>query len=830
MKNFKKFLSILLVLTAVLILKAEISHAQQASEQLFEKALYAEEMKGDLAEAVKIYQQVLKENPGNRQVSARALLHIGICYEKLGSEQARLAYQDVINKYSDQAKEVSMARERITRLEAYTTELNREAERHMKNGNELFKRWEYESAIKEYENAIKSGPNTQLALTASYCIGQSWFRAGKYDTALATFTNLIEENPKSNIAPVAELMVAQVKYVIENDKSQKKKANPTDENTIIDPETGIKYTKIRTFSGKNDLISYTSGGFSISSDNRFMVLENKVVPMDGSDAFKLVEKEAMRAVYAPGMKKAAFYSDSAIWTVAVSPETGRSIRQPEKLLTGNYRYQCPVSWSPDGEKLVFERVDKKIAGDLWTINVSNRELMPVTNSPDFEACPVWSPDGKSIAYISTGKARNLWLTSVDGKETKMLIKNAGFPYWSTDSKWLFNFNWENNHLYSLDQDKNFKLSPPKQIGSFASFSSNDGKMLFYRPSYDEKWGIKVVSTSGGPSFTLESVGAAYGSQWSTDSKHLLVQSENEQGEVYFKVVSLTGENPAGVNIEAQANGKPFPFTASPDLTMLAFSVSREDRKKDLYIVPFSMTEARTTGPARLVFESWSGGAYNVSISWSRDGKKLAVVHEGDIWVVPLEDGKPVQITNTPESERWINFSPDGNLISYLIPTTESAILHIIPVAGGMSKVVNSDCKGANWSPDSKSMTILSNNVLQVVSLDGQKIKSFINIKDLGLSDISMPHFSPDGQHFALIGYFGENLGDNDKTLIILYNMVTAKVTRLAQENLDDFKYSLELSPDGKWISYLTEEFVKVRPEGTLWEADFEEIKEKLTEE
>ncbi len=196
MKNIKKLGLILLASTAVLLLTAGISFAQNASEQLFEKALYAEEMKGDLGEAVKIYQQVLKENPGNRQVSARALLHIGMCYEKLGSEQARQAYQDVISKYSDQAKEVSMARERITRLEAFTAELTKEAEKHMKNGNELFKRWEYESAIKEYENAIKSGPNTQLALNASYCIGQSWFRAGKYDAALATFTKLIEENPE----------------------------------------------------------------------------------------------------------------------------------------------------------------------------------------------------------------------------------------------------------------------------------------------------------------------------------------------------------------------------------------------------------------------------------------------------------------------------------------------------------------------------------------------------------------------------------------------------------------------------------------------------------
>jgi Tol biopolymer transport system component len=285
-----------------------------------------------------------------------------------------------------------------------------------------------------------------------------------------------------------------------------------------------------------------------------------------------------------------------------------------------------------------------------------------------------------------------------------------------------------------------------------------------------------------------------------------------------------------VNIEAQVNGKPFPFTASPDLTKIAFSVTREDRKKDLYIVPFSMTEARTTGPARLVFEGWSGGAYNVLISWSKDGKKLGVVHEGDIWVVPLDGGKPVQITNTPEPERWINFSPDGNMISYYIQITVSAILHIIPATGGMSSVVNNDCRGARWSPDSKSMALLSKDELQIVSLDGQKIKHIANIKDLGLTQIGNPLFSPDGKNLAMIGYFGEKLGDNDKTLIILYNMETAKITRLAQENLDDNKDFLEWSPDGEWLSYITEESAKVRPEGTLWEADFDEIKEKLAKE
>jgi Tol biopolymer transport system component/TolA-binding protein len=824
MKNIKKLGLILLASIAVLLLTEGISFAQNASEQLFEKALYAEEMKGDLGEAVRIYQQVLKENPGNRQVSARALLHIGMCYEKLGSEQARQAYQDVINKYSEQAKEVSMARERITRLEAFTAELSREAEKHMKNGNELFKRWEYESAIKEYENAIKSGPNTELALNARYCIGQSWFRAGKYDAALATLTKLIEENPESNIAPVTELMVAQVKQTIEKNNNTSITKDYSDESTIVDPETGIKYNKIRSFVGKNDLISYTSGGFNMSPDSRFMVLEKKVVPVNGGDAFDLVEMNALRAVYAPGMKRAAFYADSAIWTVSVSPETGHSVGQPQKLISGTYRYQSPVSWSPDGEKLAFERVDKTIAGDIWTINVINGDLMPITNTTDFEGSPAWSPDGKSIVYLSTGKERNISLTSFEDKKTRIIVKSGGYPVWSPDSKWLFHSNWENNHFYSFDMDKNLRLTTPKQVGSFVSFSPDCKKVLFYRSSSDTKWPLKIVSVSGGPSFSPESVSIAYGSQWISDSKQIMVQSENENGDMLFKITPITGGDPVRVNINVNVDGKPFPFLFSDDMTKLAFSVTRDDKKKDLYIVPFSMAEARTTGPGRLVFKGWSGGAYNVLISWSHDGKKMAIVHEGDIWLYTLEDGKLIQITDTPENEIWIDFSPDGNMISYLIPSVQTAVLHILPASGGPSKVLNSDCKGATWSNDSKSIAIFSNNNLQVISLDGQKIRQLLNIKDIGLANDGIEaRFSPDSKYFAFIGY----IGDNDHSLIVNYSMETGKVTRLADENLNDFKYGLDWSPDGKWLSYLGYENVKVRSEGSLWEADFDEIKEKL---
>ena len=123
------------------------------------------------------------------------------------------------------------------------------------------------------------------------------------------------------------------------------------------------------------------------------------------------------------------------------------------------------------------------------------------------------------------------------------------------------------------------------------------------------------------------------------------------------------------------------------------------------------------------------------------------------------------------------------------------------------------------------MVILSNDNLQVVSLDGKTIRQLLNIKDIGLANDGVElRFSPDSKCLAFVGY----IGDNDHSLIITYSMETGKVNRLCDENLNDGKYGLLWSHDGKWISYLTYEEVKVRPEGSLWEADFDEVIDKLT--
>jgi len=85
-------------------------------EALLQKAIQIETVDGDLNAAIKLYRQIV-ENPGeNRAVAAKALLQIGKCYEKLGSLEARKAYETLLEEYADQSDIATEARSRLAAL------------------------------------------------------------------------------------------------------------------------------------------------------------------------------------------------------------------------------------------------------------------------------------------------------------------------------------------------------------------------------------------------------------------------------------------------------------------------------------------------------------------------------------------------------------------------------------------------------------------------------------------------------------------------------------------------------------------------------------------
>jgi Tol biopolymer transport system component len=420
------------------------------------------------------------------------------------------------------------------------------------------------------------------------------------------------------------------------------------------------------------------------------------------------------------------------------------------------------------------------------------------------------------------------MTSKNEDDSKMIIENEGkYLHFSRNCEWLYHGDNFGNNLYSFSNKENYKLEIPKQVGRFASFSTDDKKMLFYKPSYNDKWGMEIVSASGGPSFSPTDETEVYGHQWAPDCRKIFAQSVDVKGNIQYKIISLTSEKPMSIDINENLNGTPFPFAISPDMSEMIFHLEYEENRKDLYIVPFSMETAKITGPAKLLFKDWTGGAVNVTFSWSPDGNKIALIHQGDIWTVNLKDGETKQLTNTEDHENWIDWSPDGKMIKYYITKGNNRNLYVIPGNGGNSKLIFKNLSTSIWSPDAQKAAIETDNEIKIISMEtGDILEDIVSTSDLGVERFySSARYSPDGNYLAFICDFDEN---GFKTVLYKYSLKTKEITRLSESSLNNgFQYALKWSPDSKWISYLTEEDVKVRPEGVLWEADFEEVKEKL---
>ena len=72
---------IIVVVLVFMFIGVSSGYAQQTAEQLYQSGLYKEEIEGELEAAIKIYETIINEYPGNRPVAAKAYLHIGLCYE-----------------------------------------------------------------------------------------------------------------------------------------------------------------------------------------------------------------------------------------------------------------------------------------------------------------------------------------------------------------------------------------------------------------------------------------------------------------------------------------------------------------------------------------------------------------------------------------------------------------------------------------------------------------------------------------------------------------------------------------------------------------------------
>jgi TolB protein len=140
-----------------------------------------------------------------------------------------------------------------------------------------------------------------------------------------------------------------------------------------------------------------------------------------------------RGAWSPDGRRFAFNSDRTgemnLWV----RDSGGSARQVTNGPGGDYQ----PSWSPDGTKLAFFSA-RGGNSDIWRLDTGDNTLVRLTDAPALDVNPAYSPDGRHIAFVSDRSGRfEVWLMTADGEDQRQLASAGAWGHflaWTRDSR------------------------------------------------------------------------------------------------------------------------------------------------------------------------------------------------------------------------------------------------------------------------------------------------------------------------------------------------------------------------------------------------------------
>ena len=137
---------------------------------------------------------------------------------------------------------------------------------------------------------------------------------------------------------------------------------------------------------------------------------------------------------------------------------------------------------------------------------------------------------------------------------------------------------------------------------------------------------------------------------------------------------------------------------------------------------------------------------------SPDGKKLAFVWRGDIWVSAADGGRAYRVTDHVDLDAYPVFSPDGNWIAFSSTRTGNWDIFVVPATGGEARQItfSSDAEQvSDWSPDGKNLLFTAGRDLRgtgIFAADVQSGRTTLITEDY--EPLRSPAYSPDGKRVA----------------------------------------------------------------------------------
>ena len=685
---------------AILLTSASACAGQETPEDRLQAGIYAEEVQGNLEEAIAIYRSILKDYPENRTVGAKAQLHIGLCLEVLGLNEAQQAYQRVLDDYGDHRDEVALAQERLASLVQEQTELRRQP------------RFRQVQIASKPQNGVLSPDGNRLAFISE---GAVWVVPlhGKVDPDIAGEPVRLAHVP--GVWDNGSLLTwsADGEWIAVNGGSEDE---DVDAVSLI-PAGGGESRVVEVPGRGGHAWSYR---LSLSPDGQTVAIS----ALDTSAGEVEYENDARH-----------------IFTVPIEGA------MPHQVSPGRARMP---SFSPDGEFIAYvgyseredwpdEQVRERYDGNLWVVPSAGGPPAKLADVDGRLRGPVWSPDGKHIAahYESggTNDSKEIWAYPVSpyassaGKPTKIPLPRSSWQMvagWTPENELgVFINSEEHNAIYTVPASggRAVQITPAERWIDYPRWSP-DGERIYFRGLNEEEGGplspgkvttLYIPAEGGDPAPVsvasdrwLVSRVPGGGLNVSPDGRMIVISAYQEPYDpkegVDVWTLPLDGGRPTRLTSDGSFEGYP---CWSPDGEWIAFTdrhqKSEQEGFRAIYIVPAGggeikqiTSEADSVGGGAIVFAPdgkriafFSGGAIKTmaieggqievlvaevrsneqsQLAYSPDGSKIAYSAEGKIWITPLDTGVPSELrTGLPEDASLGGFgwSPDGEKLAFM---------------------------------------------------------------------------------------------------------------------------------------------------------------------
>ena len=390
--------------------------------------------------------------------------------------------------------------------------------------------------------------------------------------------------------------------------------------------------------------------------------------------------------------------------------------------------ESDAAFSPDGNQVAFVWAGEK--GGYAHIYVSQ---IGATDSPrqittggegTFEFAPVWSPDGRYLAFFRFNEEEKdlaIYVTAALGGSERRLYKVNSYRKvdaldWSMDGKFLAFSDSpspsEASHIFLLSLDTlevHRVTSPPAgTLGDTTPAFSPDGKSLaFVRDTLDVREIYLLSLTGGSPQQITFDHADIQGITWTPQSDKLIFAS-SRQGPTSLWSISAKGGTPqrlpiagAGWAMRPALNkkGNRLAYTSVVYSSSIWRASVTPDHKITRPLEHFISSTGLEEGP------QYSPDAKHIVFQSTRTG-----YHE--IWRADADGSNPIQLThfakNLTGTPRW---SPDSRWITFDSRPQGHSHVFIINAEGGQPRQVtqgDSENGVASWSPDGKWIYFASN--------------------------------------------------------------------------------------------------------------------------